>query len=130
MVHDNINFLLYMCGILNSKLYFFYMKHIAGILGDANDGGRLISQKSHILKFPVRAIDFKNPNDKKQHDKMVSFVEQMLDLNKKITSLKNPNEKTRIQRQLTATDEQIDNLVYELYNLTDEEIDIVKGTKK
>ena len=57
-------------------------------------------------------------------------IEQMLDLNKKITSLKNPDEKTRLQRQLTATDEQIDNLVYELYGLTEDEIDIVKGTKK
>lgn len=31
-------------------------------------------------------------------------------------------------RQITATDREIDNLVYELYGLTEEEIRIVEGT--
>jgi len=34
--------------------------------------------------------------------------------------------KTVLQRQIDATDRQIDNLVYELYGLTDEEIKIVE----
>jgi hypothetical protein len=33
---------------------------------------------------------------------------------------------TAIQRQIDATDRQIDNLVYELYGLTDNEIRIVE----
>ena len=37
-----------------------------------------------------------------------------------------PHEKTAIQRQIDATDRQIDRLVYELYDLTDEEIAIVE----
>jgi len=37
------------------------------------------------------------------------------------------DDKTRIQRQIAATDKQIDNLVYELYGLTEEEIKIVEG---
>jgi hypothetical protein len=32
-----------------------------------------------------------------------------------------------IEHQITATDRQIDRLVYELYGLTDEEIAIVEG---
>jgi hypothetical protein len=32
-----------------------------------------------------------------------------------------------IQRQIDATDKQIDTLVYELYGLTEEEIKIVEG---
>jgi len=35
-------------------------------------------------------------------------------------------EKSLIQRQIDATDKQIDQLVYELYRLTDEEIRIVE----
>jgi hypothetical protein len=35
-------------------------------------------------------------------------------------------EKSLIQRQIDATDKQIDQLVYELYGLTDEEIRIVE----
>jgi hypothetical protein len=36
-------------------------------------------------------------------------------------------EKTALQRQIEATDRQIDSLVYELYGLTEEEIRIVEG---
>ena len=35
-------------------------------------------------------------------------------------------ERTRLERQITATDRQIDQLVYALYGLTDEEIALVE----
>ena len=37
------------------------------------------------------------------------------------------HDKTQLQRQIVATDKQIDALVYELYGLTEEEIGIVEG---
>jgi len=37
-----------------------------------------------------------------------------------------PDEKKMIERQVEATDRQIDRLVYELYGLTEEEIKIVE----
>ena len=40
--------------------------------------------------------------------------------------VKTDHEKTAIQRQIDATDRQIDQLVYELYGLTKEEIKIVE----
>ena len=39
-------------------------------------------------------------------------------------------EKIALQRQIEATDKQIDQLVYELYGLTGEEIKIVEGGTK
>ena len=51
-------------------------------------------------------------------------------LHKKLNAAKIPDEKTKIQRQITATDSQIDKLVYKLYALTDEEIKIVEQTTK
>jgi hypothetical protein len=44
----------------------------------------------------------------------------------KTSSTKTPNEKEALQRQIAATDAQIDALVYELYGLTDEEIRIIE----
>ena len=38
-----------------------------------------------------------------------------------------PHEQESLQRQIAATDKQIDALVYELYGLTEEEIRIVEG---
>jgi predicted nucleic acid-binding Zn-ribbon protein len=50
----------------------------------------------------------------------------MLDLHKSLAVAKTPSQKTALQRQIDATDRRIDRLVYELYNLTDQEIAIVE----
>ena len=59
---------------------------------------------------------------------LVSMVEQMLELQRQLAVARTPQEKTALERQIAATDTQIDALVYELYGLTEEEIDIVEGT--
>ena len=41
-------------------------------------------------------------------------------------SAKTPGERDGFQRQIDATDREIDQLVYELYGLTDDEIEIVE----
>ena len=43
---------------------------------------------------------------------------------------KTPRERESVQRQIAATDEQIDALVYELSGLTEEKIRIVGGSNK
>ena len=53
---------------------------------------------------------------------MVNHVEQMLELNKALSAARTPPEKTSLERQIAATDTQIDRLVYDLYGLTEEEI--------
>jgi len=58
---------------------------------------------------------------------MVSLVDQMLALNKKLAESKIPQAKDILQRQIESTDKQIDQLVYKLYDLTDEEIKIVES---
>jgi hypothetical protein len=52
----------------------------------------------------------------------------MLTLNKQLAEAKTGHEQTLIQRQIDATDKQIDKLVYELYELTPAEIAIVEGS--
>ena len=60
---------------------------------------------------------------------MVTLVERMLSLHKQLPETSTPHEKTALQRQIEATDGQIDALVYELYALTEEEIGIVEGSQ-
>jgi type II restriction/modification system DNA methylase subunit YeeA len=57
---------------------------------------------------------------------MVALVERMLELHQKLAVATIPADKSLYQRQINATDRQIDALVYELYGLTDEEIEIVE----
>ncbi len=75
-------------------------------------------------------INFTDPVDKARHDRRVTLVSQMLDLNKKLQDAKLEHEKTLLSRQAEAADGAIDALVYELYGLTEEEIAIVEGSAK
>ena len=59
---------------------------------------------------------------------MVSLVERMLELNKKLDGAQTARDKTHLQRRIDATDQEIDQLVYELYDLTPEEIKIVEAS--
>ena len=68
-----------------------------------------------------------DPADVTLHDRMVELVERMLALHKDLDIAKTPAQRTVIQRQIELTDRQIDQLVYELYGLTDEEIKIVEA---
>jgi hypothetical protein len=58
---------------------------------------------------------------------MFGLFETMLKLYKDLPKTKKPHEQESIERQIAATDNQIDAPVYELYGLTEEEIRIVEG---
>jgi hypothetical protein len=75
----------------------------------------------------MNPIDFFDSDDTARHNRMVSLVDQMLSLYKQLQDARTPHEQTALQRQIDATDGQIDALVYELYGLTEEEIKIVEG---
>jgi hypothetical protein len=57
---------------------------------------------------------------------MIHLVNQILALHQQLIAAQISQEKSLIQRQIEATDRQIDQLVYELYGLTQEEIRIVE----
>lgn len=81
---------------------------------------------NELEAMPVRLIDFANQKEKQHHDKMVKLVERMLEMHKKKPQAKTPQEITRIERDITNTEKEIDQLVYELYGLTKDEIKIVE----
>jgi len=116
---------LYLLGILNSNLGQFYFSEVcAGLEGRGTTYLRFFGQ--YLEGFPVRSINFDVPTEKARHGKMVTLVERMFTLHKELAAAKNPNDKTKLQREIEATDRQIDQLVYELYGLTEEEIKIVE----
>jgi len=115
--------LAYVCGLLNSRMLDFYFKQVSTNF----HGGYFAANKQFIEQLPIRTIDFSDKNDIEKHDHMVSLVETMLDLHKRLQEVRTPHERTMIERSIAATDRDIDQLVYELYELTDEEIRIVEG---
>ncbi len=116
----------YLLGFLNSAI--LSRLYLAKVSQATKDDFPQVTIRD-ILNLPFRAIDFKNSKDKAAHDKMASLVERLMALHKRLPEAKTEHEKTALNRQILATDEQIDRLVYELYGLTDEEIALIEGTE-
>ena len=114
----NLQFLL---GLLNSKLITFYYKTVFS--GLSLQGGFLRIGPPQLKELPIRIPDFESMIYKK----IVRLVGQMLIINGR--EMQTPQEKEALQREIEATDKQIDALVYELYGLTEEEIKIVEESK-
>ena len=57
---------------------------------------------------------------------MFALVARMLELHERLGKERNPQVKTALQRQINATDQQIDRLVYELYDLVGDEIEFIE----
>ena len=117
---------LYVLGLLNSKLLQCVFE-----LQNPQMVEKVFAEIKviYVERLPVRRIDINNSADKARHDRMVELVERMLDLHKQLSTAKTDHAKTNLQRQIDATDAQIDKLVYELYGLSTDEIKIVEGTK-
>ncbi len=116
----------FLLGILNSRLnYFLFMMILPKLRGDYFEPSYAI-----FKHFPITAINSNNPTDKAKHDKMVQLVETMLELNRQLADSRSTHEKKLISRQIESTDRKIDDLVYDLYDLTPEEIQIVEDSFK
>lgn len=121
---NNAYKLLFILGVVNSKLISWFGGRIL-----PNFGKEVFPKMNpqDVAAIPIRTINFSDPAEVKQHDRMVALVESMLALHKASAAARLPDEKERLARQIQFTDRQIDQLVYELYGLTEDEIRIVEG---
>jgi len=109
----DIKFLL---AILNSKLMNFY--HSNKYL----DLSKNVFQKiliQNCKRFPI-------PKKDKRNLDIVKLVDNLLKLNKQLQSTKLETQRQQIQRAIDHAEKKIDELVYELYGLSEEEIEIVE----
>jgi type I restriction-modification system DNA methylase subunit len=113
----------YLLGILNSKLGWFM---ISNYCTKIRGGYQLIFK--YLKKIPIQTINFEKPTEVDIHASIVTLVGQMFQLHKDQVEVKTPDAEQRIQRQIAAIDNQINNLVYKLYELTDEEIMVIEDS--
>jgi len=109
--------------LLNSKLLGFIYK-----LKNPQTGKVFAEIKPSVIKeLPIFDIAKADAHQKSACNKIIALVERMLALHQQLAAAKTPQDTTLLQRQIDATDKQIDQLVYQLYGLTDEEIALVEG---
>jgi len=107
--------------LLNSRLANFYFAAVCAALEGRGE---------RYLEFRAQYVDpFPIPDhlrDQAAHARLFRLGEAMLGLNQRLTTARTAHEKTLLERQIAATDRQIDQLVYELYGLSEAEIALVE----
>lgn len=109
---ERIN-LKYLTAILNSKLVAFWLKN----------KGKMQGNNYQIDKEPLLAIPIYKPSNQEQQPVIV-LVDRLLSTIKGGDYPDNPAKQARVKE----LEHQIDQMVYELYELTPEEIAVVEGS--
>jgi adenine-specific DNA-methyltransferase len=110
----------YLAGILNSNLVYFWLKNKGKQLGDL-----LQIDKGPLLQIPIYKID-----DKIKQKMIIVLVDKITKLNKELQKLHpimDEKEYNEVKEEIEKTDKEIDEEVYGLYGLGEEEIKIVEN---
>ena len=118
-VSEDLN---YFVGLMNSKLMWVWYSHYA-----KRRGVGLEINGNVLARTPIRHINFTDATDKTRHDEVVAKVEAIIEANKQLLEAQIDKDKTYYENKCVALDRQIDQLIYELYGLDDDEIKIVEG---
>ena len=108
----------YLLGVLNSKIinWIFLKKFLNKDI-----------YAYQLQQIPIKTINFSNDLEKKSHDQIINHVEQLLQLNKNIQTATLESQKQQIKSKITYNEDKINALVYQLYDLTAEEIKLIEN---
>jgi adenine-specific DNA-methyltransferase len=109
----------YLLAILNSRLTQWRFR-----LTSTNNN----VSTNELEALPIRVIDQSDSTDRSRSDRLVVLSKRMVDLNRQRREAMIRLEKTTLERELAAVDAEIDAQVYDLYELTAEEISLVEGS--
>jgi len=111
---ENINFI---AGILNSRLMWKWFHH------HAKRRGVGLEINGHVLESaPIVEIDKKDASQGKLREAIVRLVDQIMAAQTQLAGARTAHEKEVLERSIDAHDRRIDQLVYELYGFTAEDI--------
>jgi type I restriction-modification system DNA methylase subunit len=117
---------LFLLGLLNSKLLDWFLQKTS-----ANFQGGWFSYESRFIShIPIHQIDNSSPIEMKMHDKLVTLVESMLELNTHLASIQDIyiNKRDELVKEIQKTDKDINILVYDLYGLTEAEKALIESS--
>jgi hypothetical protein len=114
----------YLLAILNSSLINFYHNH------KYLDISKNLFQKiliQNCKKFPIKTIDKENIQEVQKHSEIIKLVGQLIQLISEKTMVKLQSKIELIESKIDYCENKINQLVFQLYDLTDDEIKIIEG---
>ncbi len=113
---------LYVLALLNSRLLEWFIRQTATRMR----GGYFSFEARFIRPLPIRVLDRARAGEKKSHDEVVRLAQEMLTLKAKKLRARTPHEATQLERQVDATEREIDRIVYGLYGVSPQQVKLVE----
>ena len=94
----------YLCGLGKSHFLSFLYQYMSN---------KMLTQSfpripvGNFKKLPIHTVNFDNPTEKAQHDKLVSLIENMLKLQKKRHEARMKHDKELYERQIKIVDDTV-----------------------
>ncbi|MEM4366779.1 MAG: TaqI-like C-terminal specificity domain-containing protein [Candidatus Anstonellales archaeon] len=112
----------YVLALLNSKMMSAYYLLVT------LEKERVMAQTDieTLEKLPIKEIE------KEKQQPLIKLVDKMLSLNKRLNEIgdKKTDERAKIEEEIKKTDAEIDELVYKIYGITEEEKKIIEESMK
>ncbi len=114
----------YILGLLNSSFLNWYYQNILN-----PEKGEALAQvkRGHIANLPIKTIDPSHKNEIESEKEIITLVEQLLELNIKIKNENLESNISPIKSRIEYCESRINEIVYLLYGLTKDEINILNG---
>lgn len=85
---------------------------------------------AHLGQIPIRVLNTEKASERKIHDDIMDAVNRIQSCAEDLRSTKVTVDHEKVQRQLRSEEDRLDEMVFKLYGLTDEEIDLVTGIEE
>ncbi|WP_304353091.1 type IIL restriction-modification enzyme MmeI [Brachyspira innocens] len=111
----------FILAILNSKLISWYVYiFIFGLAIRTMHFDNPVTSR-----IPMPLIDLTKKKDKDIYNKIIDLVDNIIDLNKKLND--DNNSSSDIKNELAECENHLDNLIYKIYGLSEDEIRVIEG---
>ena len=122
---DTLGDPLYVLGLVNSKLLFWYLR----LISNRFRGGWITCTKQYFGQLPIRVPAVASTSERARHDALVALVGRRVSLASRVDSITTPAESASLDREVQATERQIDNLVYEIYEVSEADVALVEDRR-
>ena len=121
-VHEDVN-IHYIMALLNSTLFIFLYRLLA------LEEGRVLAQVKPTLveDMPIRTIDPQVRSDVEAHDRLATLSAELETLWTSFHGSNSEHERRTLQRQIDHDKAEINSIVFELYGLSANDINLVQG---
>jgi hypothetical protein len=120
--HDVKENIRYFLGLFNSSLLSYYYK--ATFASSKTVFSEVGARQ--VKELPIKKINFDNRTEKNCHDEIVKHVDLLLKLNEEKAETKLQTKVTQLESRIDYYENRINEIVYQLYDLTADEIKIVE----